>query len=78
MKLFNLSPAAARALDAWNAARPAAAAPAPAPAFNLCTVSGLAAAFATATGAFKAIHSLPAREQETARIYDDNGYCLYR
>lgn len=76
MKLFNLSPAAARAFDAWNAARPAAAAPAPA--FNLYTVSGLAAAFATATGAFKAIHSLPAREQETARIYDDNGYCLYR
>ena len=76
MKLFNLSPAAARALDAWNAARPAASVPAPS--FNLCTVSGLAAVCATFTGAFKAIRLLPAREQETARVYDDDGYCLYR
>ena len=76
MKLFNLSPAAQKALEAWNASRPAAAVPAPS--FNLCTVSGLAATCATFTGAFKALRFLPARERETARIYDDDGYCLYR
>ena len=73
MKLFNLSPAAARAFEGWDAARPAAE-----ESFNLCTASGLAAACATFTGAFKAIRRLPSREQETARIYDENGYCLYR
>ena len=80
MKLFHLSPAAQKALDAWNASRPAAvtAQAAPAAPYNLRTVSGLAAACATFTGAIRAIHCLPPKERDTARIYDDDGYCLYR
>lgn len=76
MKLFHLAPAAQKALEGWNASRPAAASSAQS--FNLCTVSGLAAACATFTGAYKAIRCLPAQERETARIYDEDGYCLYR
>lgn len=74
MKLFYLSPAARKALESWAAPR----ASAPAPSYNLCTVSGLAAAAETFTGAFRALRYLPAEERETARIYDDDGYCLYR
>ena len=73
MKLFNLSPAAARAFSSWNASQPA-----PAPSYNVRTCSGLSGTYESATGAFKALHFLPARERETACIYDEDGYCMYR
>lgn len=73
MKMFNLSAAAQKALEAFNN-RPAA----PAPCYNVQTSSGFTAAAETFTGAFRAIRFLPSREQSTARIYDEEGYCLYR
>ena len=76
MKLLKLSPAARKALKAWEAGK--AAAVAPSPSYSLCTASGLAAACATFTGAYRAIRCLPAQERETARIYDEDGYCMYR
>ena len=73
MKMFNLSAAAQKALEAFNN-RPAATAPC----YNVQTSSGFTAAAETFTGAFRAIRFLPSREQSTARIYDEDGYCLYR
>ncbi len=73
MKLLNIAPAALKALEAFHN-RPAV----PAPCYNVQTASGFSAAAETFTGAFKAIRFLPAREQSTARIYDEDGYCLYR
>lgn len=74
MKLMNIAPAALKALEAFHN-RPAAV---PAPCYSVQTASGFSAAAETFTGAFKAIRFLPAREQNTARIYDEDGYCLYR
>lgn len=73
MKILNIAPAALKALEAFHN-RPAA----PAPCYNVQTSSGFTAAAETFTGAFRAIRFLPAREQNTARIYDEDGYCLYR
>lgn len=73
MKLFNLTPAAQKALEAFHNR-----AAAPAPCYSVQTASGFSAAAETFTGAFKAIRFLPSREQSTARIYDEDGYCLYR
>ena len=73
MKLLNIAPAALKALEAFHN-RPAV----PAPCYSVQTASGFSAAAETFTGAFKAIRFLPAREQSTARIYDEDGYCLYR
>ena len=72
-KLLTIAPAALQALQSWQAGKPA-----PAPSFSLCTSSGLAAACDTFTGAFRALRFLPSGERETARIFDDDGYCLYR
>ena len=73
MKLLNIAPAALKALEAFHN-RPAV----PAPCYSVQTASGFSAAAETFTGAIKAIRFLPAREQSTARIYDEDGYCLYR
>ena len=73
MKTLTISPAALKALEAFTD-RP----DAPAPSFSVQTASGFATAAATFTGAFRAIHYLPPREKNTARIYDEDGYCLYR
>ena len=74
MKLFNISAAAEKALEAFHN-RPAVV---PAPCYTVQTASGFSAAAETFTGAFRAIRYLPAREQNTARIYDEDGYMLYR
>ena len=73
MKLFNISAAAEKALEAFHN-RPTV----PATCYTVQTASGFSAAAETFTGAFRAIRYLPAREQNTARIYDEDGYCLYR
>lgn len=73
MKLFNISAAAEKALEVFHN-RPAV----PAPCYTVQTASGFSAAAETFTGAFRAIRYLPAREQSTARIYDEDGYMLYR
>lgn len=74
MKIMNIAPAALKAMEAFHN-RPAAV---PAPCYNVQTASGFSAAAETFTGAFRAIRFLPSREQSTARIYDEDGYCLYR
>ncbi len=73
MKILNIAPAALKALEAFTNAPVN-----PAPCFNVQTASGLAASAETFTGAFRALRSLPAREQGTARIYDEDGNMLYR
>lgn len=73
MKRITISPAALEALEAFINGRPA-----PDPYFNVNTRAGLATAAETFTGAFRAIRNLSAQERSTARIYDENGYCLYR
>ena len=73
MKFLNIAPAALKALEAFHN-RPAV----PAPCYTVQTASGFSAAAETFTGAFRAIRYLPAREQSTARIYDEDGYMLYR
>ena len=73
MKLLNISPAALKALEAFNNLQAV-----PAPSFVLRTSSGFAADCATFTGAFRALHRLPAREQQSAYIFDEDGACLYR
>lgn len=73
MKRITISPAALKALEAFtNGTRPQA------PYFAVNTRAGFATAAATFTGAFRAIRSLPLMEQNNARIYDEDGYCLYR
>lgn len=76
MRIFNLSSAAERALSA--ALRPPRPVPACAPCFTVHTASGVSLDAASATGAFRALRLLSPRDRETARIYDDDGYCLYR
>lgn len=76
MKHFRISRAAEKATEKWNSGR--AASTSSVSSFNLCTSSGFAAACKTFTGAYKAIRFLPVQEQKTARIYDEDGYCLYR
>lgn len=73
MKRITFSPAALKTLEAFtNGTRPQA------PYFAVNTRAGFATAAATFTGAFRAIRNLSAQERSTARIYDENGYCLYR
>lgn len=74
MKILNIAPAALKALEAFHN-RPAAV---PAPCYTVQTASGFSAAAETFTGAFRAIRFLPSMEQNTARIYDEDGYMLYR
>lgn len=76
MRKIRLSSAAEKAMKAWTLSRRSI--PAPAPSYNLCTSSGFVAACQNPTGAFAALRFLPPRERETARIYDEDGYCLYR
>ena len=75
MRIFNLSARAERAISA--ALRPAPA-PVPVPSFTVRAASGIALDASTATGAFRALRLLTPRDRETAKIYDDDGYCLYR
>lgn len=76
MRIFNLSAAAEKALSA--ALRPVRRSPAPAPSFTVRAASGASLSAATATGAFRALRLLSPTDRETARIYDDDGWCLYR
>lgn len=76
MRMFHLSPAAEKALAA--ALRPAPRPSAPVPCFTVRAASGAAYDASTATGAFRALSSMTPRDRETARIYDDDGWCLYR
>lgn len=76
MRIFNLSSAAEKALAA--ALRPPRPVPAYAPSFTVRAASGAALDASTATGAFRALRLLNPSDRETARIYDDDGYCLYR
>lgn len=73
MKMFNLSAAAQKALEAFNN-RPAVTAPT----YTVRTASGFSAVAETFTGAFRAIRFRPSQDQGTARIYDEDGYCMYR
>lgn len=77
MRIFNLSSAAERALSAAIRTVPVQPS-APAQSFTVHTASGASLDAASATGAFRALHLLSPRDRETARIYDDDGYCLYR
>lgn len=74
MRIFNLSSAAEKAIAA--ALRPPRTAYAPS--FTVHAASGVSLDASTATGAFRALRLLSPRDRETARIYDDDGYCLYR
>ena len=76
MRIFNLSAAAEKALSA--AANPVRPASVLAPSFTVRAASGAALDAATATGAFRALRLLSPRDRENARIYDDDGWCLYR
>lgn len=76
MRIFNLSSAAEKAIA--SALRPVRRSPAPAPSFTVRAASGASLSAATATGAFRALRVLSPRDRETARIYDDDGWCLYR
>ena len=75
MRIFNLSRAAERAIA--SALRPT---PVriPVPSFTVRAASGVALDASSATGAFRALRLLSPRDRENARIYDDDGYCLYR
>ena len=75
MRIFNLSAAAERALS--SALAPVRPDPRRASFFMVQTASGPADA-ATATGAFRILRQLSPRDRETARIYDEDGLCLYR
>ena len=73
MRNFNLSSAAEKALAAsLRPSRPVALS------FTVRAASGATLDASTATGAFRAIRLLKPCDRETARIYDDDGYCLYR
>ena len=76
MRIFNLSAAAEKALAA--ALTPSRPAPDRAPAFMVHAASGASAAASSATGAFRALRLFTPRDRETARIYDEDGWCLYR
>ena len=76
MRIFNLSAAAENALAA--ALRPVQPSPSYAPSFTVRAASGASLDASTETGAFRALRLLSPRDRETARIYDDDGYCLYR
>ena len=60
-------------LSGTSALRPSAV-----PSFTVRAASGAAMSAATATGAFRAIRLFSPSDRETVRIYDDDGYCLYR
>ena len=74
MRMFNFSAAAERALS--SVLRPAR--PDPDPWFTVQAASGVSLAASSATGAFKALRLLSPRDRETARIFDEDGLCLYR
>lgn len=76
MHIFHFSSAAERALSA--ALRPVRRSPAVAPSFTVRAASGAVLDATTETGAFRALRLLDPRDRETARIYDENGWCLYR
>ena len=77
MRIFNLSSAAEHAISA--ALRPARIpVTVPVPSFTVRAASGASIDASTATGAFRALRLLTPGDRETARIYDDDGYCLYR
>lgn len=76
MRIFNFSAAAEKALSA--VLRPARPAPVLDPSFTVRAASGVSLDSATATGAFRALRLLSPTDRETARIYDDDGWCLYR
>lgn len=76
MRIFNFSAAAEKAISA--VLRPVRRSPAPAPSFTVRAASGVSLDSATATGAFRALRLLSSTDRETARIYDDDGWCLYR
>ena len=73
MRIFNLTSAAEKALT--SALRSV---PCYSPSFTVRAASGFILDASTATGAFRAIQRLAPSDRETARVYDDNGYCLYR
>ena len=76
MRIFNLSARAESALtSALQALQPA---PAPDPYYTVRAASGSAREAATATGAFRILRQLAPADRETARIYDADGWCLYR
>ena len=75
MRIFTLTAAAERAIAAVLAPAPRRI---PSPSFTVRAASGAALDAATVTGAFRAIRQLPQRDRENVRIYDDDGYCLYR
>lgn len=73
MRIFNLSAAAEKALAVFP--RPITR---PAPSFTVRSASGKSVDASTATGAFRALQFFPACDRENARIYDEDGYCMYR
>lgn len=76
MRIFNFSSTAEKAISA--ALRPSRPAPALAASFTVRAASGVALDASTETGAFRALRLLSPRDRETACIYDEDGYCLYR
>ncbi len=75
MRIFNLS---ARAEKAMEKALRLQSSPAPVPCYTVRAASGAALDTSTATGAFRALRRLSPTDRETARIYDNDGWCLYR
>lgn len=75
-KMIILSSAAAKTFAAWGSSKPAA--HVAVQSYTARTSSGFSAVRDTFTGAFEALRFLPENDRETARIYDDDGYCLYR
>ena len=76
MRIFNLSAAAERALS--SASSPARRETAYIPFFTVRTASGASLDAASATGAFRILRQLSPGDRENARIYDEDGLCLYR
>ena len=74
MHIFNLSSVVEKALAA--ALRPVRRDPEPW--FTVQAASGASVAASTATGAFRALGLLSSRDRENAKIYDEDGLCLYR
>ena len=75
MRIFNLSARAEKALEKALRLQPS---PAPVPCYTVRAASGAALDTSTATGAFRALRQLSARDRDNAMIYDYDGNCLYR
>lgn len=75
MRIFGLAPAALAAMTGEGKRTTG---PSADPFFMVNTRDGFAADAATFTGALRAIRRLPSNARESAAVYDENGYCLYR